>query len=107
MSTAAGRVPVEIVQRICARIYELHGTDMVERAAAFRIFHGAAWRAVMEDVRQNTPRYTLTLAQPPYGTSVMHLYLPNCDIGTLSATGRPMFAAEIIATARRRARSIG
>jgi hypothetical protein len=105
--TAAHRVPVEIVKYICARVYELHGIDMVERAATFRIFYEATWAIIMEDIRHNTPRYTLELPQPPYGVTRMHLYLPNCDLLQLGIGGRPMFSANVLATAHRRAHSMG
>ncbi len=106
-ATAAHAIPVEIVRQICARVYELNGLDMAERAAAHRIFYGATWTPIMEDIRHNTPRYTLELPQPPYGMTRMQFYLPNCDLLQLGVGVRSMFSAAMLATARRRARSVG
>lgn len=79
------RVPIELIDGILMWVMELHRVDAIIRAEEFHKKMGGVWSLIMEDVRANTPLYSLQLQDSDGNICNVNFLLPNCDTGRLIA----------------------
>ncbi len=76
-------IPDELIKRIFMWVRELHRVDAIIRVKEFRKKNSGCWLLVMEDVRANTPLYSLQLQDSDGNICNVNFLLPNCDTGRL------------------------
>lgn len=77
-------MPIELVERIFMWMRELDRVDAIARALEFRKKNVDEWRTLMEDIRANTPLYSLAFEDSNNGTICnINFILPDCDTGRL------------------------
>ncbi len=79
-----GLIQIELVERIFMWMRELDRVDAIARALEFRKKNVAGWVTLMEDIRANTPLYSLAFEDSDNGTICnVNFILPDCDTGRL------------------------
>ncbi len=62
---------------------ELDRIDAIERAKEFHEKNVVGWVNLMEDIRANTPLYSLTFEDSNSNVCNVNFILPDCDTGRL------------------------
>jgi hypothetical protein len=83
-------LPPELIKRILQWTYEFHRRDAMDRVADFAATYGledvsggkkegGVWGDVMNDVRSNVPRYSVTLHTRSGYVLSLSVYSPDCN----------------------------
>lgn len=71
-------LPVDNIRLINDWLYEFHRVDAIYRVRTFQNTWGSLWEVICEDIRFNTPRYSLML---PDGRDIVvfSIFSPDCN----------------------------
>ncbi len=73
-------LPVEIVHRIQRWICEFHRRDAMNRVAGFAALYGSGpWDIIMNDIRANVPRYSVTVQTRSGYVLPLSVFSPDCN----------------------------
>jgi hypothetical protein len=75
-------IPIELVERIYMWMRELDRVDEI-MIAEEKVKNIAVWFTLMEDIRANTPLYSLIFEDSNSNICNMNFILPDCDTGRL------------------------
>ena len=76
-------MPDELIYRICIWMGELDRVDAIIRMKEFHEKMQGVWSLVMEDIRANTPLYSLIFEDSNSNICNVNFILPDCDTGRL------------------------